>query len=64
MKSGRSGALKPGELDLSGEAYKCSDTGAGDFSVPTTNEISPIWLNPPPVNAATRQRLSHIYDLC
>ncbi len=43
MKSGRSGALKPGRLGLSCKANKCSDAGTGDLGMLTTHETAP-WF--------------------
>ncbi len=43
MKSGRSGALKPGKLGLDCNANKRSDAGTGDLGVLPTHETSP-WL--------------------
>ncbi len=38
VKSGYAGALKSGRFSLSYKANKCSDAGAGDFGVLTTND--------------------------
>ncbi len=38
VKSGRSGALKPGKLGLSYKANKCSDVETGDLGVLTTHQ--------------------------
>ncbi len=44
MKSGRSGAHRPGKLGLSCKANKCSDAGTGDFGVLPAREISPMKM--------------------
>ncbi len=44
MKSGCSGALKPGRLGLGCKVNKCSDAGTGDLGMLTTHETSP-WLS-------------------
>ncbi len=54
VKSGYSGALRQGTLDLSCKANKCSDTETGDLGVLLTHETSPCLydLNPLRMNAA------------
>ncbi len=45
VKSGRSGALKPGKLGLGCEANKCSDAGTGDLGVLPTHETSSMQMS-------------------
>ncbi len=44
MKSGRSGAHKPGKLGFSHKANKGNDTGTGGLGVLPTHEISRIEM--------------------
>ncbi len=54
VKSGFSGALKPGRLGLGFKVNKCCDVWIWDLGVQTTHETSPR-LNPLRLNATSRQ---------
>ncbi len=60
MKSGRSGAFKPGKLNLAFrcKASKCSDAGTGYLGVLTTHETSSMQMTTTrTTHLATRIRL-------